>query len=187
MKKDLGFRFCTREPNFPRYAFVAAIWLEAEKQNFFYTLKQVFTNLSDMTNLAGELQKEKGDKVKEITDLTIIIPIKLERLFPMKPEYWKKPEVKFGQWEQMNLYTKMLIDYRPYKLVVTSLGLENGKEYFLAPLPVLDIDLDNKIDLFMKMSDHPVDETAKSSAVYSIGEPFGYNFKTGEIYQQIVE
>lgn len=178
-------RYCYRNPRFPATAFVVNLWMEDEDgTKVIYPMGDVFTDVDDMQRAVVNTQRDLEKKV-EVMDQVIVAPIKFKRLFQLKREYWQTPQVRYKPWDQMLLYLRMLQDPAYHMLVVTPLGVYQKKEYFMAPIPFRVTTSDIEIDTFMRVSDAIVDETAKFAAIYSVGQIFGYNFKTGQIYQNL--
>lgn len=174
-------KYCYRKPKFPANGFVEVLWVLKGSHRLIYPLPQLFTNFSQMRDITAKLVSASDPDEMFVEDQVLIVPLKFERFFPLKAEYWGKSVVKYDWLERSKQFAKMIRESGAFNLLVTPAGRIGQTDVFATPLPFLATTSDSDLDVFMKLSDYPVDTSAKYCAIYSVGEHFGFNLKTFEV------
>jgi hypothetical protein len=178
-----SIKHLSREFDFPKNAYVCFLWiLTRDRVKIPIPYQYIFTDVEKFREIALNLSAELSQASVVILDQSVIVPLKLEELYPLKRKYWKRPTVEYGQWEQMQTFLKALRYWDAYKLVVTPIGVIDNTEYFSPAIPLLVSNIENDIEYFMQNSKHPVDETAKYAAIYSMGKPIGYDLLENSVF-----
>lgn len=172
-------KYCTRIPVYPNRAFMVYFTLSDSDMKFHYPASQIFTTLAEVSNEAKLLMEIISMRNNlELNSVASILPITLDKLFPLKEQYWHNPNLHYDYFQRMDLFLRMLDMHEFYKLLVTPLHDKN-KEIFVSAAPFYITATEADIEKFMLLSDFPVDETAKFAAIYKIGAVQQLNWQTG--------
>jgi len=174
---------CSITPDFPRSGYLLLLFIFDSEENEIlglYPLESIFTDLDEGARAAQEIRKlEEEVEHIQIPDECLLIPIKYKSKYPMRKEHWEKPSVTYDAFDRMKLFLTAARQPSLYSLLVTPGSYINEKWLFHASLPFTG--KREVVENFMYMSDLPVDERAKYSAIYSMGEKMRFNFETREI------
>ncbi len=166
--------YCSRTPKFPLKAYILSLWFVSQTKPMPYYYLPIFTDFEQMISktefLSGQLKSEGIKLLNEI----LILPIRFDRLFPLKHEYWENPKVNYDEWARWDLMLRATKFFKLYKLIVTSSFYQNNTDIFTAAFP-FKYNIQEEVDLFMRTSDFPVSESSNSAAIYSIEEPIGFD------------
>lgn len=178
MKKSTNY--CSRDVPYPESAIALVLDQHIEDAgNVLVPYAEVFSDSKKISTRLSDYQKELLPLSITISDTAILLPLTISRYFPLKPEYWDEPTSEFDLVSRIPLFNRMLGNTQFYELLVTP-GREKNRWYFKSALPIRIGTPDRAIDEFMKRSDWYVDPTAKTCAIYTVGMPWMFNFKTGE-------
>ncbi len=182
MKKKLyKTAYCSVTPQFPKEAFMAFMHLTYEQHTVaFVPLHFIFTSLAQVQESAGQLEEQTTTTRVIVENHAIFLPLIFEELFPLKRAYWENPLVTYSNDSRLTLFTNALTHFPLYKVLVTPWKLTKKREEFASAIPFYRSATDSDIQKFMLTSDFPVDEKAKYSALYTLGEPFAADWETGE-------
>lgn len=134
---------------------------------------------ADMITYIQEWNREKTNALN-IVDTSVIVPITLQRLYPLKREFWENPSVHYDAFDRLKGFWNAVERPNFYQLLVTPLWV-NKELFFHAAIPFYVSSTDRDIESFMLTSDYPVDERAKFAALYTLGIPLRFNWKTGDV------
>jgi len=179
-------KYCSLDPDFPEHAFICTLILNKEnKIRAPFFLNQVYTNLKELgteiNKISSELVSKPGWQVEEnalITEITFV------KLYPLKREYWGKPLLDYTfESRDQNLEAALLKPEMHFLLVTPSLFIEKDKSWYLtAPIAFLKSASDKTIEKFMLTSNWPVEERAKSAAIYHFSHDLLYNWQTHKTF-----
>ncbi len=169
------------DPEFPRQAYMMFVFMVSEGTMIgVYPLSTIFASPREAAIAVRELVASSAERDITVPEVGILVPVVLDRLLPMKEEYWDNPTQSYGIPERMNVFLPVANQPQMYKLLVTPSHYEKGTWYFSAVLPLLLSAGDDLIEKFMTTSDHPVDTRAKHAAIYLFQSPVSFNWVTGE-------
>jgi hypothetical protein len=172
-------RFGSKNYQFPETAYVEYLkGVDIRGGEYIFPMFFVLTNISDVRTDAEIVMTQEPDV--EIDDTAILLPVHLDRLFPLEKRFWEKPSVHYDASIRVSLFTTMLKRSTLYSLLVTP-TMEKGRERFAAAVPFYGSGDTASLERFMLLSDFPVDTAASSAAVYSVGTPITVNWKTGDV------
>jgi len=175
-------KYCYRIPKYPLRAFMAYFYLIDQSNNkLFYPNTQIFTKVSEIADEAYFLEENLNSTNNfTVSDKVIIMPIILDRLYPLEERFWQKPTIHYDYSDRISMFIKILDNYYMYKLIVTPMRSKN-KTQFVAAVPFFISTLDKNLEQFMLYSDFPVDESSKYAAIYELQKPLFLNWQTGEV------
>lgn len=178
-------RYCYRKPEFPDRAFAAIlIYMNDKGIQFGYPLSSFFTSFDDLRSVALDVIESNKSLSTNIAEETFILPAIFERTWQLKREYWANPNTEYTSMERMKKFIEAVKNYELYKLLVTPAYIKKNNTILCATLPFPVSAPDKTIDQFMLHSDYPVDSSASHAAIYTFEQPYGMNWKTGEIYKR---
>ncbi|HEX8923760.1 MAG TPA: hypothetical protein VF828_03430 [Patescibacteria group bacterium] len=172
MKKN---DFNKLEPKFPKEAFSVMIFIKKTGNEMgAYPLKEIFMSEKEVGKkteiLKTELKKNNIDFLG-----SVIIPIKLLELFPLKPEFWDNPSQDYQGIIRSDFFVKMLQEPKLYKLLVLPehYDAKKNKWWLKAAVPFY-LSADKKtIEKFMMTANDVVDPRASHAGIYVFGDPKG--------------
>lgn len=172
--------YCTKSFAFPLKAYTAYFYLLEGNINLYYPTTKIYTSITEIITEAKFIEQMlPTDQDLVIKESAIVIPLNLDRLYPLKEVFWQKPTIHYDHGHRLRLFMKALDYLSFYKLVVTPITANNMTIY-VGALPILTHAPDKTIETFMLHSDFPVDETSKFAAIYEFGKPLNLNLNTGE-------
>jgi len=134
---------------------------------------QVDDIVKDIKELESSLTKD-GDSYS-ILESCVVLPLRLSRRFPLKKEYWSNPTESFTDTSRSTPFVKAIYNPSLYTMLITP-SKEGDVWRYLAALPIPISVSSTVIEQFMLHSDWPVAETAKQCAIYTIEQPFLYDW-----------
>jgi hypothetical protein len=180
-------KYCTKEFSYPIKAFTAYFYMIEENTSLFYPTTRIYTSISEIASEAKFIEEMLPPEQNMIlSDSAVVVPLNLERLYPMKESFWQKPSIHYDHNHRLKLFMKAMDNLSFYKLVVTPIKSQN-KTVFIGAVPIFSHATDKIIETFMMYSDFPVDETSKYAAIYEFGKPISYNIRTGETKELVKE
>lgn len=184
-KKLKDEEYCVIEPVFPKDAFIiVAILFNTKEQNItgILPLSTVFTAPEEVKVTLLDIVKNSKDQNFTLLTECMLIPIKLHALHSLKKEYWANPSIHYDTWDRIKQFLPVVNNPTLYHLLVTPSYIEEKQNPILqAALPLLNPNDTELIEKFMLTTDLPVDERAKSAAIYSLGKPMRFNWETKEV------
>lgn len=177
-------RFCDLEPDFPDKAFMVLIFLMPIDQsgNLIYPLEPIFKSLDEAAKSAQEWARNFEKEGIEVPKFSVLIPIELESLFPLKKEYWEaEPTLHLKLENRIMPFIRILGHTGMHKLLVTPTCYRNKKWYFRAAIPVGFLATNKDLAKLMTESDLHVDYRAKRVGLYTFGESLRFNWETKKL------
>lgn len=180
-------KFCYREPDFPDSAYLGIIFVgDIDRSKFIQTLTKIYPSIKLLQSTIKKLKKDLF-KLKDgpiYVNGVVIIKINFNKRFPLKKEYWDSGEIvpTDGMFKSKE-YMKMMDDvYQFYNIMVlpAHYDVKKKKWNYINWIPILVTTDDKKLDELVRMSDQPVDESAKNIAFYSIEFIRGFDLDTGK-------
>jgi hypothetical protein len=172
--------FCSKSFAYPLKAYTAYFYILEENISLYYPTTKIYTSITEIINEAKLIEQIlPSDQDLVIKESAIIVPLNLQRLYPLKEIFWQKPTIHYDHGHRLRLFMKALDYLSFYNLVVTPIT-SNSNTFFVGALPILTHAPDKTIENFMLYSDFPVDETSKFAAIYEFGKPLTLNLDTGE-------
>lgn len=183
-------KFCYREPNFPKEAYLALLFMSAtdgDELRFLYPMMPLYPNL-EMLRTKIQHFKRSLDRKKKLTVYGVIaIKINLTKKYPLRKDHWANPQPDmFEKDYRLTKYREMMADMpQLYSILVLPCNYESKtKEFgFINWIPILITSSDEKIDNLIKVSDQPVDESSKSMGIYSVEYTKGFDLETGKLIE----
>jgi len=177
--------YCTLDIEYPKTAFICFLfYLKDSLPQAILRISHIFTSKDEASYYIGKYIESARAKIKlEIHDITILIPLYFQSLYPLKKEYWRKPTQKYedDSIKLMRVFFPVLEKPEFYKLLVTPLLIQDNKWIFRAAAPFLISADKSVIERFLLTSDWTIDTRVKNAALYTFGEPSSFNWKTKEI------
>ncbi len=189
MIKNQKEKYCYLTPDFPKEAFIIVATLSSitKLPLMFTPLSYVIKNMEEADKciedfIIGINKLANEDKIK-VLEYTMIIPITLEKLFPLKKDYWTKGKIDPKYDDKFFAFLPAISNRSFYKILVEPceyVKKTNHWELHVA-YPFSVFDDDKEVEKYIYGSDNVVDTRAKYVALYLFGEAKRYNWKTGEI------
>jgi len=181
-------KYCYREPDFPAEGYVALVFVtetEEGKLRFLYPMMPLFPSLAVLRTNVKHLKKQLGRAKKMSVYGLIVAKVNLTKKFPLRKEHSASPQPDLFEKEYRILRYQEMMKNMPqlYSVIVLPCNYEvKLKEWtYVNWIPMLMTTSDEKIDNLIKMSDQPVDESAKSIGIYSVEYTRGFDLKTGKL------
>lgn len=177
--------YCSVKPKFPKKLYFAGIFLGGNDQIIFLPFHQTFTTIKKLDAYLKEVYEEfksmGADAV--IPPETIVIPMTLESLIPLKREYWEGEHQEFSRDERTHLFLQFVKTPQLHKVLVTPQYYDQKKDHFEfdAAMPMKISAGEKELEHFMYHSDYPVNESASHAAFYISEKSMRYNFETKEL------
>ncbi len=155
--------------------------------SFLYPMMPIYPSLMMLRTkiLHFKIQLSKENKLTVYG--VIAVKINLSRKFPLRKEHWNNPQNElFKKDYRLIKYRDMMADMpQLYSVLVlpNAYDVKNKKWSFINWIPLLITTDNKKIDDLIKISDQPVDNSAKHMGIYSIEYAKGFNLKTGKIIE----
>ena len=184
MAKDIDY--CSLEPIFPERAFMLFLLVLHKDQLLGIVPVDSIYTTPDNASLGVEdtvKQFETMDQEITIPKECLLIPLQRESLYPLRKEFWTKPQLTYNSQLRMKTFSGFYEHPTFYSLLVTPFALDDKTNtwYLHAALPLIDKKETTLIERFMKTSDHVVEPRAKYAALYSTDQKLRFNWATGEI------
>jgi hypothetical protein len=172
-------KYCTKSYPYPLKALITYFYMLEDRVNLFYPTTKIYTSITEINEEARFIHEmlPEDDSIT-LMETAIVIPLNLERLYPLRETFWQKPTIHYDHGHRLRLFMQALDNLSFYKLVVTPIT-SNNKTIFVGAIPIFAHAPDRAIETFMLNSDFPVDESSKFAAIYEFGEPLNLNLKTG--------
>ncbi|MDO8658290.1 MAG: hypothetical protein Q7K55_06105 [Candidatus Levybacteria bacterium] len=178
-KKD----YLTLDPSYPSAAFVCFFIIRNNSgEKCPIPMERIYTSIDLIMHELKRCIKEYAKMNYNILERMLLMPIALSKRIPLKREYWQKPTEHYDFLNKflafIKIFNEKVIDK---KLLVTPCfhNVKKDSWIFNATLPFLENEEDI-IEKVMLTSDIPVDESAKYTAVYNIGNFIIYDWKKKE-------
>jgi len=175
-------KYFIRQPNFPINAYIGYITLILnDHTGILYPLDDIYPNVDDFRQDIKNFNELFNSEKISIGSESVILPLKFKEKIQHKKSYWEGKHVFYDPKERIKLLINLINYNNIYKLLVTPRSVSKGKEKFQAAIPLLNNSIYSQSDIFMKISDFPVDKSAANSAIYEPGEPYGINWIKGSL------
>jgi hypothetical protein len=188
MPKKKKEAMCSIEPIFPQKAYIIFLFILHEGQSVgMIPLESIYTTPVGASDAVHQLLNQLGPTEHvTVTEESLLIPVTFNSLFPMRPDFWTKPTLKYTQQLRVQSFAPITEYPAIYSLLVTPyLYEENENVWHLnATLPFIHNDSVKThalLEQFMLTSDQVVESKAKYSAIYTLGDKKQFNWKTGKI------
>lgn len=183
-KKRINTAYCSKVARFPKEAYLNYVFYAKDEDIvMLYPFEVVYPSITTLQNsmkkYAFDWNKEIANGM-EIIDVSIIVPITLETLYPLRKEFWDNPTYHFDDLDRFRGFWRAAAKPSFYKVIVTPQWI-GTRVSFQAIIPFYITATRKDIDTFMLYSDYPVDEAAKYAAIYTIGTPLRFNWRTGDV------
>ncbi len=174
----LDTKYCSEEVTYPLVAHAAIISVSRPDSSvILFPNRKVHSLVEDISRDIKELENmlSKDGESYSVLDSCVVLPLHFSRLVALKKEYWANPNEAFSDSNRSNPFLKATYAPTIFNMLVTPIK-EGDVWRYLAALPISVGSSDVVIEQFMLHSDWPVAETAKHCALYSIDQPFLYNW-----------
>jgi hypothetical protein len=178
--------YCHLPPEFPDKGYMAFVFV-LHKNHVLGSipLDAIYTDTDEAAKAIERIIKQLDDSHKLITipQECILIPVVKTSLFPLRKEYWKKPEISYDEQTRITTFRPVLDNPSLFSLLVTPYSYDDTtKKWFLsAAMPLKSIDDSKPIEQFMMTSDYVVEPRANAAALYTFGEKIRFNWTTKEL------
>lgn len=180
MKERKNIQYCSKNYPYPVKAFTTFFYVLNDSSMLYYPTTRIYTSINDIAGEGDFVENTFPDRENmALSDTAIALPLDLERLYPLKKDFWAKPTLHYDHLHRLKLFMKMLEQSDFYRLVVTPIK-NSGEISYVGALPIMSNTPDSVIEQFMMTSDFPVEETAKFAAIYKVGKPMTINWRTNE-------
>ena len=183
-------RYCYREPDFPKEAYLALLFMSAtdgDKLHFLYPMLPLYPSLAMLRTKIQHFKRGLDKRSALAVYGVITVKINLSKKYPLRKVHWANPQPDlFEKDYRLIKYWKMMADIpQLYSVLVlqSHYDVKTKKFNFVNWIPILMTTNDEKIDNLIKMSDQPVDESAKSMGIYSIEYTKGFDLETCELIE----
>ncbi len=170
--------YCSEDVAYPIAANAALLSISRPNGSIvLYPCRKVHVQIEEIVRDIKELETvltSDGERYS-ILESCIILPLRFSRLLALKKEYWSNPTETFADANRSNPFVKSIYNFQMFSMLVTP-SKDGDVWRYLAALPLPNSTSDSLIEQFMLHSDWPVAETAKHSALYSLEQPFVYNW-----------
>lgn len=175
-------RKCWRSPSFPSQGLVGIIPIVDDQDNIYaaYTASELYENTEEFLKQTYETGQALQKKKIQIADICVIMNISFAKLVQLKPEYWQNPSINYRDVDRAMIFAESIRYPGLYSVLVTPAGRKKRHDILHATIPLLRSNETEQLDKFMKLSDYPVDQTAKSAAIYNIDMIMGISLKNGQ-------
>lgn len=184
-------KYCYLTPDFPREAFIVGVFFITKSTPLMITPLHVVSSDLEVIPKSVEdfkcsIQKSQNKDAKEILEIfntVMLIPITLQKLYPLKKEFWTKSKKEGDFQERIYAFVPALAHLNLYKLLVTPFNYIKKLNHweFSALYPFSVFSDDSEIEKYMYASKEIVEIKAKYAAIYSFGIPKRLNLETGEV------
>lgn len=186
--KNKEKKYCYLTPDFPKEAFIIVLLFNIAKvQSMLMPLSTVIKNIDEADKciadfLIGVNKLKNHDKIK-FSEFAMIVPITLEKLFPLKKDYWTKCKLDPKYDDKFYVFIPAITNMSFHKLLVVPYKYIKKINHWelCAAYPFSIFDEDKEIEKFIYGSNQKVDVRAKYAALYVFGEAKRYNWKTGVV------
>lgn len=183
MNKKKNSHFGSLQPPFPQTGFILYHFLADEEGIFgIYPITTLFSSKEEAIqeiNLVAIEWEKRGFTVPESC---ILLTAQLQKLYPNEKRFWENPTQHYSVSALMTTFLPVVENPQFYKLLTTASYFDNESKWeFRTALPLYLTAHEKLIEQFMLHSDHPVDERASSSAIYTLSAPNNLNRITGQI------
>lgn len=177
--------FCYLEPDYPKKAYIATLFLIYQEKINIFPLRGITTSLDETASYIKEIVddfREKTDQI-EIPEDCSLIPITFSSLLPLKKEYWDNPTDHYMTEERERLFINLYRNPLMHEMLVTPEYYDEDSDlwYLDATLPLKAGTPEPVIEQFMLSSTVQVDYRAKHAAIYTLSEPKRFNWLTKEV------
>jgi hypothetical protein len=167
-------KYQSRAIAYPKHAFMVFIGMKIGDNKLLYPFEFIYTSYDEMTFEAKAFRKHFSDATSKVENECLVLPMTLESVVPLLPEYWKQTAYLpyYHSYERHRLFLNFLSAPHFHLVLVTPYGRNNGREYLSAAIPISRHNSENQIKNFMFGSDYPVDQEAQKAATYRPETPF---------------
>lgn len=182
VNKDLKKVYCTIEHNFPENALLLFLLIHDHKKlKILYPIGPIYNSIHDIladSRYFGNLTS--GEDGLSLSEEALILPIKMEKLYPLEKRFWLTPQVNYSHLDRLELFSRVVSNHSFFKLIVTPLTY-GKKTLFMSAFPYYSTADDKIVETFMLTSNFPVDQKAKFAAIYNFETGVHLNWRTGII------
>lgn len=178
--------YCRLIPIFPKNAFLLYIFILHQDnilatipmEPIYKTLKKAAKGVKDLISHFDSI-----DKTITIPEESLIFPLSFKTLYPLKRDFWKKPEISYNPQTRLKTFNKAFEYPDFFSLLVTPLIFDRNLKnwHFNAALPIISNTKQAMIEKFMFKSDYVVEPKAKYAAIYQIEKKVRFNWKTCKV------
>lgn len=177
--------YCSIKPKFPKKIYFASVFMISGNNTELFPFHEAFTSIKKLDGYLKLFREEFGKNHEDvdIPPQTIVIPLLLDSLFPLKKEYWEGEHLPYYPNDRWGQLLKFIKTPGHYKLLVTPRYYDAEKEDFDLDVALpLKVNVSNEtISEFMQNSNFPVNILASHSAIYAPLKPMRYNYLTKEL------
>jgi hypothetical protein len=170
--------YCSEDVSYPIVAHAAVLSVSRPDGSILlFPNRKVHVKVDDIVKDIKELELSltKDGDTYSVLESCIILPLRLFRRFPLKKEYWANPSESFADTNRSTPFVKAIYNPSLFTMLITP-SKEGDVWRYHAALPIPVSATDTVIEQFMLHSDWPVAETAKQCAIYTIEQPFLYDW-----------
>lgn len=183
-KKYVKKTYCCVTHHFPDRALVLFLLIhDHEKLTFLYPVGPIYNSIADIISdgrYFGSLTS--GQDGLRLSQDALILPVRLEKLYPLEKRFWMAPQLNYSQLDRLDLISKAAANYSFFKLVVTPFT-PGKKTLFMSAFTYYVNSSEKIIETFMLKSNFPVDPKAKYAAIYKFEKGMHLNWTTGAVSQ----
>lgn len=143
-------------------------------------LDLIYISIEASFKAIRDLRRELVGKEWKVLNYAAYLPIKLNRLFPLKKEFWVKSEAKDITPERIHAFILMSNNPLTYLLPVVPRENRKTKWKLAVDFPFSIFTNDTEIEEYMYKSNSVVTPKASSAAIYTLGLPKRLNLLTGQ-------
>lgn len=192
VKKDSKRAYCSVVYSFPENALLLFLLIHDHKKlTILYPIGPIYNSIQDIlsdSRYFGNITS--GEDGLSLSEEALILPIKLEKLYPLEKRFWLTPQINYSHLDRLELFSRVASNHSFFKLIVTPLTY-GKKTLFMSAFPYYTTANDKIVETFMLTSNFPVDQKAKFAAIYNFEKGVHLNWHTGIIselrYSQIVK
>lgn len=173
-----SINFCSEDVSYPIVTHAAVLSVaKPDGSVLLFPNRKIHVQVESIVRDIKELEAvlTKDGETYSILQSCIILPLRLSRLLPLKKEYWANPTAIFAESNRSSTFMKAIYNPSLFTMLVTP-SKEGDIWRYLAALPIPISSSDSVIEQFMLHSDWPVAETAKQCSIYTIEQPFLYDW-----------
>ncbi len=177
-----AIKYCFREPKFPVHGFMGMIpILDDDKELFtIFPTSLIYKEMNQFLNQINQTMLALQKRNITIAQICPLVSLTLMKTVPLKREYWQKPQIHLSETERCGLFHRVLLFPQLHTILATPGGQEKQCDLIQATIPLTKPTADSIIEQFMRLTDFPVDQTAKLAAVYNIENIMAINITNGE-------
>jgi len=177
-------KYCYLEPEFPQSGFLISVFFrDAENgMKFLYPMIPLFASIDQAVKYV-ERDEKRYIKRRIFPYGAAVYKLVCQDRLPLKKEYWTKTTGEIGSYERMMAFLELSKHPLLYRVVVVPRYYDKKiKDFNYAVAHPFYVSSDNRpLEMYMLKSQMPVDEKAKSAAIYGIEEVFGWGWESKKL------